>query len=307
MLNYLWHQWEWPPVEWLAGAQDIVHAAHPLLIPASKAAQVVTVHDLFFLTEPDRTRAEVRRDYAALAPGHARRAHAVVTSTHHTAGLVIRSFGVPSDRVHVCAPGPPAWRTLGRRPNLPANGYVLFVGTLEPRKNIGVLLDAYERLLGRGRAVAPLVLAGRTTPDSTIWTERIAAEPLAGHVRHLGYVPEAERERLYAGAKLLVLASRDEGFGLPVLEAMSAGVPVVASDRGSLPEVLGDAGMLVEADDVDGLAAAIERMLDDEAFARECATRGLTRAQLFSWDRSAVALKAAYQSAFAIRQRRHAR
>lgn len=302
LLNYLWHRREWPPIEALGIAADVVHAAHPLLIPTRHAAQVVTFHDLFFLAEPQSTHAEVRRDYPALAHEHAQRADAIIANSRCTASLLERTLGVAPARIHVCSPGPPAWRALGRAPHLPPDGYILFVGTLEARKNIGALLDAYTRLLARRADVPPLVLAGKTTPHAAGWLDRLTQPPLAGRVRHLGYV--ADREALYAGARLLVLPSRDEGFGIPVLEAMSAGIPVVAADRGALPEVLGDAGLLVDPDDTDGLSAALERMLTDAAFAGGCAARGLARAREFSWDRAAATLHGAYQAAVANRRAR---
>lgn len=304
ILNYSWHRWEWPPVETLGIAADVVQAAHPLLIPSRHAAQVVTVHDLFFMTEPRSSSAEVRRDYPDLASRHVRRADAVVANSRYTASLVERTFGVPETRIHVCSPGPPAWRTLGRTPNLPRAGYVLFVGTLEARKNVGALLDAYSRLVERDGRTPPLIIAGRATPDAAAWLERLSRPPLAGRVRHLGYVPDADRESIYAGARLLVMPSRNEGFGIPVLEAMSAGVPVVAADRGALPEVLGNAGPLVDPDDVEALSAAMHRILTDEVFAIACAQRGLARAREFSWDRAAIVLRRAYETAIAHRRDR---
>ena len=306
VLNYMWHRLEWPPIEALRVHADVVHAAHPLLIPSLRAAQVVTVHDLYFLADPESTRAEIRRDYPELTPRHVRRADAVVTNSQYTASLIKRTFGVPDGSVYVCSPGPPVWKMLGRAPNLPRDGYVLFIGTLEKRKNVGALLDAYSRLVERDRQTAPLVLVGRPTQDAVQWLERLSRPPLAGHVRHLGYVPAAEREITYARARLVVVPSHDEGFGIPVLEAMSAGIPVIAADRGALPEVLGDAGLLVDPDDVEALAEAIRRMLTDERFARGCAQRGLVRAREFSWDRSAVALRHAYEAAIENRRRRGA-
>ena len=304
VLNYLWHRRQWPPVEALAGRYDVVHAAHPLLIPSSHAAQVVTVHDLFFLDQPDHTHAEIRRDYPVFAGEHARRADAVITSSSHVKQLVIGRLGVPPAAVHVCPFGAPAWRQLGGKPNIAADGYVLFVGTLEPRKNLGVLLDAYERLIARRRDVPKLVIAGRATPAAADWLERAAREPLRGHVELRGYVPDAEREALYAGARAVVLPSRDEGFGIPALEAMSAGVPVMASRRGSLPEVIGSGGLLLDATDADVWADAIERVAFDAAYATAQARAGLARAATFSWDTTARALHDAYRSAIARRQRR---
>lgn len=305
VLNYLWHRLEWPAVETIGSAADVVHAAHPLLIPSRTAAQVVTVHDLFFLTNRDATRAEIRRDYAELAPGHARRADAVVVNSKYTASQVRSMFGVPEHAVHVCSPGAPEWKTLGRAPNVPPGGYVLFIGTLEARKNVGVLLDAYSRLLERRRVVPSLVLAGRATPAAKDWLARLSRAPLAGHVRHLGYV--ADREQTYAGARLLVLPSLDEGFGIPVLEAMAAGVPVIAADRGALPEVLGDAGVLVDPDDPEQLAIGLERLLTDREFALKCAEAGLARARGFSWQCAAASLRRAYEAAVATRRERQVR
>jgi glycosyltransferase involved in cell wall biosynthesis len=308
LLNYLWHRLEWPPIETVAGEYDVVHAAHPLLIPARRAAQVVTIHDLFFLTEPDHMRAEIRRDYPLLAEAHARRADAVVTSTEYGKRLVTDRLGVDADRVYVCPPGAPAWKTLGGEPRaLPADCHVLFLGTLERRKNVGALLDAYTRLLQRHSSLPPLVLAGRATPDADEWLARIATPPLAGRVRHLGYVAPGERERLYASACVLVLPSLDEGFGLTALEAMSAGVPVVASNRGSLPEVIGDGGIFIEPHDLDGLAAAIERIVIDPEEARRSARAGLARARAFTWDVSAQTLRRAYADAVVRRRERGAR
>jgi glycosyltransferase involved in cell wall biosynthesis len=300
-LNYAWHRLGWPPVEAFSGPVDVVHAAHPLIIPARRAAQVVTIHDLFFLLEPSKTRAEIRRDYVPLAATHARRADAVVTVSEYGRQLVLTHLDVPAERVYVCPPGAPVWERAGQTPRAVAGGNVLFLGTLEPRKNVGALLDAYTALIARRTAAPPLVLAGRATPDAAPWLGRIRRPPLAGRVRHLGYVSPQDRERLFEEARVLVLPSLDEGFGLPALEAMSAGVPVIASNRGSLPEVLGGAGTLVEPHDVEALAAAIERLLDDDAAALAQSSAGLARAAAFTWARTAARLRDAYVEAVARR------
>lgn len=302
VLNFLWHRCEWPPVERLAGPVDVVHAAHPLMIPSRRAARVVTVHDLFFLSSPEQTRAEVRRDYAALAGEHARRADAIITSSHHTKAQIVERFGVAPERIYTCPFGAPRWRTLGRAPNVPRNGYFLFVGTLEPRKNVGTLLDAYARVRERIPAAPRLVLAGGARPDASLWLARVAAPPLAGHVEHLGYFPAEKREELYAGARALLMPSFDEGFGIPALEAMSAGVPVIASNRGSLPEVIGDGGVLLDADDVEGLAAAMARVTGDDEWATALGRAGLARASAFQWPSTAAVLRQAYVDAVARRR-----
>ena len=297
VLNYLWHRAEWPPIESLAGACDVVHAAHPLLIPSRRAAQVVTVHDLFFLSQPERTTAEMRRDYPALAGAHARRADAIITSTDYGRRLVIDQLGVANDRIYVCPPGAPMWPASGTTPRGAHDGCVLFLGTLEPRKNVGTLLDAYALLLQRRSKVPPLVLAGRTTAAAAEWLSRIAKPPLSGHVRHVGYVSGDERERLFASARVLVLPSLDEGFGFTALEAMSAGVPLVASNRGSLPEVVGNGGTLVDPTNTAELAAAIEHRATSDGAAADARRAGLARARTFTWDASAATLRRAYVDA----------
>jgi glycosyltransferase involved in cell wall biosynthesis len=304
VLNLLWHRVEWPPIEMLTAPVDVVHSAHPLLMPARHAARVVTIHDLFFLSHPERTRAEIRRDYADLAASHARRAEAVITSTAHARSLVSNTFGVPLDHIYVCPPGPPVWRTLGTRPNVPHGGNILFVGTLEPRKNLGILLDAYEALLERLPNAPPLVLAGHARPEAAAWLERLQRAPLAGRARHLGYVADEQQEQLYAAARVLVLPSLDEGFGLPALAAMSAGVPVVASNRGALPEVVGTGGTLIEPTRADELAHALERLITDDDWAARQGEAGLERARAFNWAGAAKTLRGAYVDGIARRRAR---
>ena len=153
------------------------------------------------------------------------------------------------------------------------------------------------------RDVPELVLAGKATPDSRPWLDRINRSPLRGFVRHIGYVDSDRRRDLYLGARLLVQPSFEEGFGIPVLEAMSLGVPVVAANRGSLPEVLGHAGLLVDPEKPEEMAAAIERMLHDEALVRACSSQGMARAGTFRWDRTADLVLEAYQLAIEHRSR----
>ncbi|HYM26426.1 MAG TPA: glycosyltransferase family 1 protein [Vicinamibacterales bacterium] len=304
LLNLSWHRLGWPPVESLTGREyDVAHSLHPLLMPSRRAAQVITIHDLNFLSHPERTRGEVRRDYVALAATHAQRADRIVVVSEFTAGEAVQKLGVPRERISVCLVGAPDWPPLAERAK---DGYVLFFGTLEPRKNVGGLLDAYELLSARlkpSRSFPELVLAGKETADARQWLERIARPPLAGHVRHIGYVDPSRRRELYAGARLLVLPSFDEGFGIPVLEAMTLGVPVVAANRGALPEVLGDAGILVDPEQPASIADAIAKMLTDETFASQSIGRGLARARTFSWTASAGRLVEAYALAVENRKR----
>jgi glycosyltransferase involved in cell wall biosynthesis len=301
LLNLAWHRLEWPPVERLAGQADVVHSLHPLLMPARHAAQVVTIHDLHFLDAPENTAAEIRRDYVSLTRAHASRADAVITVSEHTAARVRSELSVSRDAIAVCPSGAPAWR---RAEPYAQNGPILFMGTIEPRKNIGTLLEAYQALL-RMRPDAPnLVLAGKVSPAAQAEMEKIGQAPLAGRVRHLGYVSGPDRERLYREAAMFVLPSLDEGFGLPVLEAMTVGIPVVASNRGAIPEVAGDAALLIDPGDAAGFAAAMDRVLGDQPLARRLIAEGAKRSQRYTWKSSATRLLEAYASAL---ERRRAR
>ena len=148
------------------------------------------------------------------------------------------------------------------------------------------------------------MLAGKATDQSGPWLERIQRAPLNRLVRHIGYVESERRPELYAGACMLVQPSLDEGFGLPVLEAMTVGVPVVAADAGALPEVGGDAVLLASPTDSNAIAAAIERLLDDDALRGDCIARGLRRSGNYSWARTAENTVVAYERALAHRKLR---
>jgi glycosyltransferase involved in cell wall biosynthesis len=283
-ITWSWNRLGWPPVEWFAGAADVVHAQSPLLIPARHAARVITIHDLDFLNHPDRTAAEMRRDYPARVHKHASRADQIVVSSHYTAAEVTRQLGVPRYRLTVCSPGAPRWGSeiARQRAGSDLGTTILFVGTLEPRKNVAGLLDAYERLLARRPDAPTLVVAGRETEAAAPIIARVRRPPLAGAVELRGYVPDNERPLLYRQARMLVLPSFEEGFGLPVLEAMASGVPVVISDRGSLPEVAGDAATPIAPDNIEALSAEMERLLDLDA-ARHAVSRGLVQASRYTW------------------------
>lgn len=293
LLNLLWHRLGNPPAERLAGPIDIAQSMHPLLLPARRAQQFVTVYDLHFLDHPEATRAEIRRDYVALAAAHARRAAGVVVISEYTANQVRERLGVRPDRIVCCPPGAPPWRA---RPRQVPDGPLLFIGSPEPRKNLPALLRAYARLLDRLPTAPDLVLAGAPAHAGSDVGRLLACEPWARRVRRLGYVEDANREDLYRQASLLLLPSLDEGFGMTAVEAMAVGVPVVASTRGALPEVTGGAALLVDPGDEAALAEAMARVLTEPQLAAEMASRGRERALGYTWLASAARLLAAYRA-----------
>jgi glycosyltransferase involved in cell wall biosynthesis len=304
-ITWSWHRLGWPPVEWLAGAADVVHAQSPLLIPSRGAAQVITIHDLDFLHRPGRSRAEMRRDYPALVHKHASRADQIVVSSHYAAGEIVRQLGVPRFRLTVCSPGAPRWAAEVARQRAASDpgSTILFVGTVDARKNVGGLMDAYERLRARRSDAPHLVIAGRVTHEAAPLVARANRAPLAGLVTLRGYVRADERPALYRQARMLVLPSFEEGFGLPVLEAMASGVPVVVSNRGSLPEVAGAAASPMAPDDIEALSAEMERLLDPDA-SRGAISRGFVQASRYTWENCAASALDAYREAIANQARR---
>lgn len=304
-LNLAWHRLRWPPIEAITGGEyDVAHSPHPLLLPSRSAAQIVTIHDLHFLSHPERTSDEIRRDYPALAGLHAHRADRVIVSSKFAAGELQRLLELAPEKIAICPAGAPDWNPP--QASAGASGYILFMGTLDPRKNIGGLLEAYGRLLTRsaalGNAVPRLMIAGGAGSDAARWLDAMAKPPLAGHVDYLGYVPAERREALFKGAQVFVLPSFEEGFGLTALEAMSAGVPVVASARGSLPEIVGEAGLLIDPDDPESLTDAMGRLVNDAALRATCAQRGLDRARQFTWTQTARDVRRAYDDAVQSRE-----
>ena len=305
LLALAWNRLEWPPVDWLAGPADVVHAQTPLLIPTVSAAQVVTIHDLHFLTHPERSEREMRRDFPALVRDHARRADRIIVSSAYAKHQVHERLQAPPDKVVLCEPGPPPWAAavFEARQTSPGRPHLLFMGTVEPRKNVRGLLAAYGQLRHQHPEAPDLVMAGGVRESARHELAVLSSPILDGHVQLRGYVSDAERRQLYRDASMLVLPSFEEGFGLPVLEAMACGVPVVISSRGALPEVAGEAASPVEPDDIDGLCGAMARLLDPMAGGAAVAA-GLARAAQYSWPACAAATRQAYAGAIAARTER---
>ncbi|MGQ0805384.1 MAG: glycosyltransferase family 4 protein, partial [Actinomycetota bacterium] len=212
-------------------------------------------------------------------------------------GAEVRAeFALPPEQVVRVYPGlrpteggdPAAGRRLAR-----ADRYVLALGTVEPRKNLPALVRAFD-VAAETSADLYLVVAGPDGWDLDAFTAAVAAARHGDRIHRLGYVSEADRRDLVAGAALFAYPSHYEGFGHPPLEAMAAGIPVVAGDAGALPEVLGDAAMLIDPDDEAALADALVAGLDDETLRAELAARGRERVTRYSWERAADELARLY-------------
>jgi glycosyltransferase involved in cell wall biosynthesis len=296
----LWNLFGRPPLPAALSRCDLVHAPNPAAIPPASARQqvVVTVHDLAVERFPHLFPSRWRWLYRSGLRAAVRRADAILTPSRATADDLLARTAVSPERVHVVplaaslppsdADPPSVTERLGIR-----GPYVLFVGTLEPRKNLVRLVRAYRNAVGTKLPHA-LVLAGPTGWRSEALEAELA--PVGpGAIVRTGPLAGTELDALYRGAAAFVYPSLFEGFGLPVLEAMGRAVPTIASDIPPIREVAGDAALLVDPTSEPGLAAAIERVLAGDALADDLRRRGPIRASRFSWEAAAEGTLAVYR------------
>jgi len=258
-----------PAAERLLGAFDVLHFSDWMFPPQRAGVRATTIHDLVPLHHPEWTTARTRSMHGRKYRNAAESCDVVFVNSAFTGRDVSATLGIPADRIRVARPAPkPAFRPDGEKADLGAP-YVLTVATLEPRKNLQVLVEA-QRLLGQDLLLAAVGAEG--------WGE----QPLlaAPGIRRLGYVSDAELARLYRGAAIVAYPSRFEGFGIPVIEAMACGVPVVASAHESLDEAGGPAALRADPDDPEAWAAAIEQARTERV---RLIAAGLEHEQTFSW------------------------
>lgn len=302
----------WRRIAWeqtvLAARSHQLDLLHGMAFAAPLAAAcptVITVHDLSFLRFPDAFRRFNRLYLSFITRRATRRAARVIAVSESTRQDVIGLCGVAPERVvtvpngvsEAFAPAAAARvAELRQRHGLP-DRFILFVGTLEPRKNLERLVTAYADLRAADRAVPPLVIAGARGWFYEQLFARVQELGLADAVRFPGFIPHEDLATWYSAAEIFVYPSRFEGFGLPVLEAMACGTPVITSTASSLPEVAGDAALLVAPDDVAGWTAALQQALADEELRTTLCSRGLQRARLFSWTRTAAETAQVYLDA----------
>ncbi len=286
---------------------DLLHS--PDFIPPTFGARksVITVHDLTFLHYPQFMTAESHRYYNEQIAWACRRADAILADSRATSADLVSLLDVPSEKIHVAhlaadqrfqpQDAEEACDALARYALSP--GYLLFVGTLEPRKNLPGLFQAYRLLLDEGedgdQPIPSLVVVGGKGWLYEAVFQSLERLDLVSHVRFLHNVPDDCLPALYGAASLLVLPSFYEGFGLTALEAMACGTPVIVSHRASLPEVVGPAGITVNPEDPADIAASIGRVLHDDALRKRMRQMGITRAASFSWKKLARRTRSLYQ------------
>lgn len=290
MGRILWEQLAQPPLLRHAGV-DLLHSTGYVAPRLWGRASVVTVCDLSFIRYPALFNRANRLYLQLFTRLSVKRADRVLTISEHTRQDVIGLLGVPPDRVTTTYCGvdetfhplaPEQVEAYRKQRGLP-DRYVLYLGTLEPRKNVLTLLRAFGHLRARGDIPHRLVLAGAPGWQYESIYDTVAALGLGSAVQFLGFVAPSEQTLCYNGADLFVYPSLYEGFGLPVLEAMACGVPVVSSNAASLPEVVGDAGVQVDPLDDVGLAEAMGLVLSDASLHNTLRCAGIERARRFSW------------------------
>lgn len=287
---------------------DVLHApvnVVPLLVPCPL---VVTIHDLAYLRRPEVVPARRRRYFETLTRWSVRRARRVLAVSESTKRDIIELLGVSPERVAVTPlaaderfrPLPSADLDRFRRTAGIARPYVLYVGTVEPRKNLPALLRAFDR-------IAPdvphdLVILGPDGWMTAAFYETLGAIRAGDRVRRQEFVAAEELPAWYGAADLFAFPSLYEGFGLPVVEAMACGTPVVTANVSSLPEVAGEAAVTVPPEDEAALAEAMARVLTDPALAASLRIRGIARAGTFSWSRTAELTVETYRAALRARR-----
>ena len=301
----MWTRLNWPPLEWFTGPIDIAHGLFDLLPAARRAPRLVTVHDLTYIRYPDAHTEQTVAVHSRMLRHAVRKADAIVAVSHSTKRDLEELMHAEPRKVHVVHNGvniqefsaqtdAAAFHRVRTRLGIERE-FLVHLGTLEPRKNIPRLLQAYARVRDARADCPQLVLAGRAGWKCEPVFQTLETLSLPGDVLVAGYVDRAEAIALLQNAYACAYPSLCEGFGLPVLEAMAARTPVLTSTASSLPEVIGDAGILVDPESIDSIEAGLLELLDNPETARARTEAAFERAQQFTWARSAQALEQLYR------------
>lgn len=274
---------------------DVYHFVNYVVPPYVKGKKINTVYDMVYKTFPETMDPE---NYKKLDKGlreSCNRSDAIVTISENSKKEIASFLNIPDSKIHIISPGvdtsvyrpmqPSEYINVISKYNLP-NKYLLYLGTIEPRKNIAAIIRAYHSFVSMGATDYKLVIAGKKGWMFEQIFSLVKELNIEDKVIFPGYVQEEDKPYIYAGAAAFLFPSLYEGFGMPPLEAMACGVPVITSDTSSLPEVVGDAGILVQPTDVDGISKAIYNLVSQPELRNRLSEKGLSRAESFSWGKS---------------------
>jgi glycosyltransferase involved in cell wall biosynthesis len=303
-LYLIWNAFGAPKVDGLLGGVDVYHATNYFLPPTRSAKRVVTIHDLSFLAVPELCSPKIVGPFSRGVQRFAAEADAILAYSESTKRDIVHYLDIDPGKVTIAPLAvdedfqpmdrAEAEAHLARHYGI-QTPFLLFVSTLEPRKNVPGLLRAFARV--KDSIPHKLVLVGNVGWNADEIFETVEELRLGDRVVRPGYIPtHSELAAFYSAADLFVFPTFYEGFGLPVLEALQCGCPVIASDNSSLPEVAGDAAAYVKADDAEGLARAIEELVSDPAKRAALAARGPEQARRFSWKHCAEQTLGVYRS-----------
>jgi glycosyltransferase involved in cell wall biosynthesis len=269
-----------PLLRWTMPKADVFHVSNQIRFPPKGVKLTATIYDMTCRLMPElHTAANIQAD-ENLAKNVLARAHRLIAISENSRQDAARLAGLDVDRIDVIYPGVPEVY-FGAQPRPSERPYILYLGTIEPRKNVDTLLDAWSGF--RLHADFELVIAGASGWSSEKTLARLASRPVG--VRYLGYVAEDELPGLVAGASAFVYPSLYEGFGFPVAQAMAAGVPVITSNTSCLPEVAGDGALLVDPRSAGEIGAAMEKLLTSPSLQQQLRTAGVARARReYRWD-----------------------
>ena len=285
------------PVEFLYGKFDLIHTLHIFSPLSLYSKQIITIHDLTPLINPNWFLQSDSEKFKFIISKAIKRVEKIIADSYSTKKDIINFFNVNSGKIEVIhLAADEIYRPIENKEAIDYvkkkyginQKYIFFVGTVEPRKNIPVLIDAFT-IIKEKFPEYKLVICGQIGIKSEIFYKKMQEIPenVKKDIILTGYVPVLELPYLYNGCEVFVYPSLYEGFGLPVLEAMSCGVPVITSKTSSLPEVVGDAGILVNPENCEEIVEAILFVLDNENMRKTLSKKGLERAKLFSWENTA--------------------
>jgi glycosyltransferase involved in cell wall biosynthesis len=304
-LARIWHRTRLPlPIETFVGDIDLYHATDFVLPPTrSRTKTILTVHDLSFVRVPDAASPGLKRYLDEVVPRSVKKAQHIIADSQATKEDLISFYALEEEKITVLLSGidprytpilsPLLILTMRSKYKIGNSPYLFTIGTIQPRKNYSRVIRALKLLRDTGYDLHLVIAGGKGWLEDEMY-KTLDETKLHDSVHLIGFAAEEDIAALYSGAEAVVFPSLYEGFGFPVLEGMACGTPVITSNVSSLPEVAGDAAIMLDPYDIEAIADAIRRVLDDSTLRAGMIERGFAQAAKFSWDNSAKQLQQIY-------------
>ncbi len=282
---------------------SLYHETNYALFDFEEGPTILTLYDLSFVRHPEWHPKDRVKYFERYCINQLSKIDAIITISDFSKQEIIHLLGIPAEKIFVTPLGVRQdFSPLARRMEELPQDYILFLGNIEPRKNLITLLEAYHALPKKMKESHPLVIAGASGWDTHDLKKAFYLFKMDESIILPGYIPQKYLPNLYKGASVFVYPSFYEGFGLPVIEAMACGVPVIASNTSSFPEIVGDAGILVNPYDSNELKEAIKHVLEDSQMSRNLSERGVNRAKLYTWGKCAKETVSVYETILGVKR-----